>query len=388
MKGISSLSRVTGREHDQISRFLLGIIIDIRLPNNMHSGRLLAAVRSILDFVYLAQYPMHTDETLELLNDALSSFHDNKSIFVDLGVRSTFNLPKLHSCTHYVPYIKLFGTTDNSNTEYTERLHIDLAKDAFRSTNFKDEFPQMTLWLERKEKHPTAKSVRFNIILDKYGATSFRDALARYLLHHMDPSLSYTALRDKAPYLIIPFNRIPVYHRIKYTTPDPYAPGGPSDNIVDSVHVEPTRLDPEGNTIPGRFDTVLVNDGTGELTGTKGYRVAQVRVVFSIPPRLSKTRSICALYLEQTPPLLSPPHASHPLAAFTSRYRALPPATPVLEEPRLSTRRCLARLHDPVLLPPPLPKPHPQTRVAPFARRVEQLADADCHPHLLLLPQH
>ncbi|KAJ6603059.1 hypothetical protein B0H10DRAFT_1721108, partial [Mycena sp. CBHHK59/15] len=144
--------RVTGKEHDQISHFLLGIIIDIRLPDNLSPNRLLAAVRGILDFVYLAQYPMHTSETLGHLSNALKRFHENKSIFVDLGVRSDFNLPKLHSCSHYIMYIKLFGTTDNYNTEYTEHLHIDLAKDAFRSTNFKDEFPQMTLWLERKEK--------------------------------------------------------------------------------------------------------------------------------------------------------------------------------------------------------------------------------------------
>ncbi|KAJ6618406.1 hypothetical protein B0H10DRAFT_1795346 [Mycena sp. CBHHK59/15] len=106
MKGISNLSRVTGKEHDQISRFLLGIIIDIRLPDNLSSTRLLGAVRGILDFVYLAQYPMHTDETLSLLEDALDRFHDNKSIFVVLGVRNDFNLPKLHSCKHYVMYRK------------------------------------------------------------------------------------------------------------------------------------------------------------------------------------------------------------------------------------------------------------------------------------------
>ncbi|KAK7041206.1 hypothetical protein R3P38DRAFT_3309998 [Favolaschia claudopus] len=126
MNGISDLNRVTGKEHDQISRFILGIIIDIQLPDNLPSSRLLGA--------------------------ALQNFHDNKSIFVDLGVRPDFNLPKLHNSSHTPSYIEYFGTTDNYNTEYTERLHIDLAKDAYRSTNFKDEFPQMTLWLERKEK--------------------------------------------------------------------------------------------------------------------------------------------------------------------------------------------------------------------------------------------
>ncbi|KAJ7310826.1 hypothetical protein DFH08DRAFT_918220 [Mycena albidolilacea] len=152
MKGISNHSRVTGKEHDLISRFLLGIIIHIRLPDNLSPVLLLGAVRGILDFVYLAQYPMHTDETLSLLADALDCFHQNKGVFIDLSVRNDFNLPKLHSCKHYVMYMKLYGTTDNYNTEYTERLHIDLAKEAYRSTNFRDEFPQMTLWLERKEK--------------------------------------------------------------------------------------------------------------------------------------------------------------------------------------------------------------------------------------------
>jgi hypothetical protein len=32
-----------------------------------------------------------------------------------------------------------------------------LAKDTYHSTNFKDEFPQMTLWLERKEKFTGTK---------------------------------------------------------------------------------------------------------------------------------------------------------------------------------------------------------------------------------------
>ncbi|KAH7903904.1 hypothetical protein BJ138DRAFT_1119934 [Hygrophoropsis aurantiaca] len=148
MKGISGLARVSGTEHNQICRFLLGIIIDIRLPNNASPVRLVRAVRALLDFLYLSQYPCHTEETLRLLDKALNRFHDNKGIFVDLGIRTTFELPKLHSYRHYIRMIQQYGTTDNYNTEYTERLHIDLAKDAYRATNHKDEFAQMTVWLE------------------------------------------------------------------------------------------------------------------------------------------------------------------------------------------------------------------------------------------------
>jgi hypothetical protein len=46
----------------------------------------------------------------------------------------------------------MLGTTDNYNTEYTERLHIDYAKDAYHATNHKDKFVQMTYWLKHKEK--------------------------------------------------------------------------------------------------------------------------------------------------------------------------------------------------------------------------------------------
>ncbi|KAM6493555.1 hypothetical protein JOM56_011689 [Amanita muscaria] len=152
MKGITTLSRLTGQEHDQICRFLLGLIIDIRLPDSLSNARLLRSVHAVLDFLYFAQYPIHTDTTLQLLEDSLTRFHDNKAIFCDLGIRENFNIPKLHFTTHYVELIQLFGTTDNFNTQYTERLHIDLAKDAYAATNRKDEFEQMTVWLHRKEK--------------------------------------------------------------------------------------------------------------------------------------------------------------------------------------------------------------------------------------------
>ncbi|KAJ7918864.1 hypothetical protein B0H13DRAFT_2433854 [Mycena leptocephala] len=322
MGGISSLSRVTGKEHDQISRFLLGIIIDIKLPGNISSPKLLAAVRGILDFVHLAQYPMHTSETLAHLGNALQRFHDNKSIFVELGIRDDFNLPKLHACSHYIMYIKLFGTTDNYNTEYTERLHIDLAKDAYRSTNFKDEFPQMTLWLERKEKiyrhekyiqwrldgspapppaenlppgivyerqlkmtkNPTHKAVRLSRLVTDYGAKFFRDALARYVVHLNFPDLSHPQIEHSSQDLTFSFNPVPVFQRIKFTTEDPYTARGPEDSIVDSIHVQPQKTLKNGELLPARFDTALINDGTGQLTGVSGYRVGQIRVVFSLGP--------------------------------------------------------------------------------------------------------
>ena len=86
------------------------------------------------------------------LEHSLAAFHKNKVVFVDLGVRNGFNVLKIHSLLHYGQSICLFGTTDNYNTKQMERLHIDFTKDAYCATNHKDEYPQMTTWLERRKK--------------------------------------------------------------------------------------------------------------------------------------------------------------------------------------------------------------------------------------------
>ncbi|KAL0057953.1 hypothetical protein AAF712_015393 [Marasmius tenuissimus] len=152
VNGISLLSCLTGQEHNDIARFLLSIIVDIPLPGGFSSVHIVCCVWALIDFLYIAQYPAHTNETLNLLADALTCFHQNKDIFIDLDVRPHFRLPKLHFLNHYIWKIKHFGSLDNSNTEYTEHLHIDMTKDAYPASNQKDEYVQMTKWLGRKEK--------------------------------------------------------------------------------------------------------------------------------------------------------------------------------------------------------------------------------------------
>jgi hypothetical protein len=96
------------------------LVIDVQLPDNISTAPLLVVVHSILDFVHLTQYLMHTSETLAHLENVLQHFHNNKLILVALEVHKDFNLPKLHSCCHYVMYIKLFGTTVNClESDYT-----------------------------------------------------------------------------------------------------------------------------------------------------------------------------------------------------------------------------------------------------------------------------
>ena len=71
---------------------------------------------------------------------------------MDLGVQDHFNILKIHSLLHYSSSIHIFSTTNNYNTEQTEQLHIDFVKNAYCSTNHKDEYPQMTTWMEHCKK--------------------------------------------------------------------------------------------------------------------------------------------------------------------------------------------------------------------------------------------
>lgn len=313
-KGITTLSHVSGLEHKKICRILLGLVVDLPLPGGQSPIRVIRAIRALLDFLYLAQYQTHTAHTLSCLDDALSRFHDNKEVFIDLGARTQFNFPKLHSLIHYVSSIKLFGTTDNYNTEQSERLHIDFAKDAYRATNRKDEYPQMTAWLERHEKiqrhtahiqleqgsnqactgrrvekpmgpplartylikmtrHPSISGVDYDDLMSKYGANEFQDALGDFIAAHKSTMGSAATIRARGAEILIPFRKVPVYHKVKFIA---HAQGDDKGEpeIVDAIHARPEQLDSHQRVIPARFDTVLVKS-TPSSNGEVGERACR-----------------------------------------------------------------------------------------------------------------
>ncbi|KDQ58872.1 hypothetical protein JAAARDRAFT_128116 [Jaapia argillacea MUCL 33604] len=213
--GISGLSRVSGNEHREICKQILGCVLNhLNVPH---------AMLAMLDFLFLAQYKSHSTESLKEMKVALDDFHADKEVFVNLGacLGEHFNIPKIHMLEHYIQCIELFGTTDNYNTESTERLHIDYAKEAYRATNGKDYFEQMTDWLERRKKiaafdivlcwqrgempaprkrkcrqctagpqplakTPNAKNVPFSELSRDYGATQFSSALQTFVTQYKD----------------------------------------------------------------------------------------------------------------------------------------------------------------------------------------------------------
>ena len=277
---------------------MLGLVVGISLPNGRSPSRLIRAVRAFLDFYYLAQYSSHTTASLKDLDAALKRFHDNVSIFIDLGIREHFNFPKMHSLLHYASCISFFGATDNYNTEQSERLHIDFTKSAYRATNHRDELPQMTTWLERREKvehhasliqrrlrsqpgssavvqppgipqaatlyvkmakKPSIQSVSFTDLANNYGALYFQDSLADFIAQRNHPNASAASVRACSRDMLFMFRSVAIFHKIKFVKDQPDSSNSKlGHETVDCIHARPEQNDPGGRFIPRRFDTALI----------------------------------------------------------------------------------------------------------------------------------
>jgi hypothetical protein len=145
--GILTLSQTTEKENKNMEKVFAGVVHGA----NKHIDR---AAIALLDFVYLASLPVHTDTSIDALKDALAWFHADKDVFHELGGREIdhFDLNKLHLLVHYAKPIRSQGALDGYNTEWLERLHIDYAKKGYCAINHINYTPQMTTWLSRRKK--------------------------------------------------------------------------------------------------------------------------------------------------------------------------------------------------------------------------------------------
>jgi hypothetical protein len=116
-------------------------------------------------------------------------------------------------------------------------------------------------------KHPSVYSCSIESLINDYGTTFICDALARFIVSRRNPTWSHRQVENAAVDIFLPFQTLPVFHKIKFCSD----PDGKS-LIVDSIHVRPLQWKKEKckSIVPGRFDTALVNTGEGENTGVHG----------------------------------------------------------------------------------------------------------------------
>lgn len=111
------------------------------------------ALRSLIDFIYIARRDIIDSNSLKALDDALERFHRYRKIFQESGVRPTgFNLPRQHSMIHYHKLIRAFGAPNGLCSSITESKHIKAVKEPWRRSNRFEALSQMLLTNQRLDK--------------------------------------------------------------------------------------------------------------------------------------------------------------------------------------------------------------------------------------------
>ncbi|KAG8938412.1 hypothetical protein FRC04_008937, partial [Tulasnella sp. 424] len=142
--GIAGFSQWTQGDTRDLEKEFLGAIAGAPKATR----QLLQATRSFLDYIYLATYSYHTESTLHQLGERTKASENTRPVYISLAGRisetigeviDSFLIPKLHIPRHITSCIRWKGTLDGSSTEGSERLHIDLVKEAWRVSNHHDD---------------------------------------------------------------------------------------------------------------------------------------------------------------------------------------------------------------------------------------------------------
>ncbi|KAE9384380.1 hypothetical protein BT96DRAFT_1008138 [Gymnopus androsaceus JB14] len=237
----------------------------------------LTAVQAILDFIYLAQYSLHNEDTLRYMDDALNSWHQNKSCFIDLKVHEDLNIPKFYSLEHYVEAIQFLGTTDNYNTKMFKCLHIDFAKKEQQSLTSLGPAsvptPPSPIWPILLPKVPTSPNKLITTVQNTHHVPLFSQHLKAYI-----EMLKQAATCHSFEFALtqhFPFQQIDIYHSFKFS-PEQLEEGLDPKDIVKASPLNGVR-----------FDTVIVLTGdAAESVSSIGTRIGHVNVLFHLPSQL------------------------------------------------------------------------------------------------------
>lgn len=152
--GISALKQVTGREHRNIQRYILGVIAGA-VPLEF-----IVCIRALLDIRYLAQMRRVTAEVLDQIEAALQTFHQYKDTIIKHKYRVGkgkkpilhFEIPKLELLQSIVSCIQWSGSLPQWSADSTERSHGQFIKKPKSKANGIEYSSQICRHLDREEK--------------------------------------------------------------------------------------------------------------------------------------------------------------------------------------------------------------------------------------------
>jgi hypothetical protein len=155
LHGVSHISQMTGIEHRMLERTHLAIVANAPGVINENVTR---ATRGVMECIYLAQLPTHSDRSLQAYDTAHAEFMANRNAWIENGTRSGkreviphFNIPKMHVTRHFTHHVRRKGSADNFTTETMEHLHVGV-KEAYRASNRREWKQQTVRWLTQRER--------------------------------------------------------------------------------------------------------------------------------------------------------------------------------------------------------------------------------------------
>ena len=196
--GVTHVQQMTGREHRDIQRTIVPAIAGATSPG------FLRAIRHLIDFIYLAQNPVHTESSIQDMKCALDSFHSHKQFILDAeawrtkaGLKEDFNIPKLELFQSFVSAIENVGTLSQYTADVSERLLITHCKRTFEHTSRNRDFTEQVVHildrLERMRLFDLYALLRSHNISLINTVTEMEESYITYV----DPTLSW--MREALP---------------------------------------------------------------------------------------------------------------------------------------------------------------------------------------------
>ena len=126
---------MTGCNHCDIERTIVPILDDV---SNV-TDEFIYAICVIVEFIYRAQDPVHTNSSINAMEQALADFHARKQVIIDLKAQkgekvviNHFNIPKLELMNSFGWKTRANGSLIQYTADVLEHLLIMHCKTTFQ----------------------------------------------------------------------------------------------------------------------------------------------------------------------------------------------------------------------------------------------------------------
>jgi hypothetical protein len=98
----------------------------------------------------------------------------------------------------------------------------------------------------------------------------FISALSHFIAQYQNPEYFKAQVETASHSIHIPFNKLSIFHCLKFVSYDLYSLNPPDEVVVDSIHVDPVHLNKYWKVVPACFNTAIINVASDNNLGVQG----------------------------------------------------------------------------------------------------------------------